>query len=324
MTVPDITIDRSLIQTEAEMLARWGGYDKPLVSINCITFNHEKYIRDALDGFLIQKTDFPLEILIHDDASTDKTADIIREYEKRYPSIIKPIYQTVNQYSQGKKCSLFNFERAKGEYSAVCEGDDCWFDSLKLQRQIQAMVDYSDCEISFHSAVAKFEDGPRKNRKVSEHSDRQKIFSIEKVIDCGGSFMPTASIIVRNKCLDKIFDFFDKYNPPVGDSVIQILGALSGGALFLPHCMVVYRMRVPGSWSDLNNNIKSKINHNKSVNEYYKNILKVYSEYSKIIYRKMFYNNILLGRYLLRKMQVIDGLYCLLYSCKCLYLSLIK
>ena len=95
------------------------------VSICCITFNHEKYIKKALDSFLSQNTDFEYEILIHDDASTDSTADIIREYEKKYPNIIKPIYQTENQYQKGvtNPSGKFNFPRAKGQYIAMCEGD---------------------------------------------------------------------------------------------------------------------------------------------------------------------------------------------------------
>jgi len=97
----------------------------------------EGYIKDALEGFLIQKTDFPFEILINDDASTDSTADIIREYEAQYPNLIKPIYQTENQYSQGKKPNQeFNFPRAIGKYIALCEGDDYWTDPLKLQKQL--------------------------------------------------------------------------------------------------------------------------------------------------------------------------------------------
>lgn len=123
--------------------------DEPAVSISCITYNHEPYIRDCLEGFLMQKTNFPFEILIHDDASTDKTADIIREYEAKYPDVIKPIYQTENQYSKGVKVSLvYNYPRAKGKYIALCEGDDFWTDPDKLQIQydfMEANPDYSLC-----------------------------------------------------------------------------------------------------------------------------------------------------------------------------------
>jgi len=109
----------------------------PLVSISCITYNHENYIRDTIEGFLMQKTNFNFEVLIHDDASTDYTAEIIREYEKKYPDIIKPIYQKENQYSKGVKISpKIQYPRAKGKYIAGCEGDDYWTDSYKLQKQV--------------------------------------------------------------------------------------------------------------------------------------------------------------------------------------------
>lgn len=107
----------------------------PLVSICCITYNHVKYIRDALEGFLMQKTAFPIEVLIHDDASTDGTADIIRQYETEYTDIIKPIYQQKNRYSRGLPVLTLNYERVQGKYIALCEGDDCWIDENKLQIQ---------------------------------------------------------------------------------------------------------------------------------------------------------------------------------------------
>lgn len=104
--------------------------EKVMVSINCITYNQEEYIAKAIDSFLMQKTDFKYEILIHDDASTDNTANIIREYQEKYPDIIKPIYQKENQYSQGIKRVdyKFNYSRANGKYIAICEGDDYWTD----------------------------------------------------------------------------------------------------------------------------------------------------------------------------------------------------
>ena len=110
-----------------------------MVSICCITYNQEKFIRQALDGFLMQKTNFKYEIIIHDDASTDNTANIILEYEKKYPDIIKPIYQTENQYSKGKKPTLITYKAAQGKYIALCEGDDYWIDENKLQLQVDYM-----------------------------------------------------------------------------------------------------------------------------------------------------------------------------------------
>ena len=100
-----------------------------IVSVCCLAYNHEPYIRQCLDGFVMQKTNFKFEVLIHDDASTDETEEIIRDFERRYPSIIKPIYEETNQWVKGRKGSaVFNFPRAKGKYIALCEGDDYWTD----------------------------------------------------------------------------------------------------------------------------------------------------------------------------------------------------
>ena len=99
--------------------------DEIMVSIICTAYNHEKYIRDALDGFVSQKTNFKFEILVNDDASTDRTAEIIREYEMKYPDLMRPVYQTENQYSKGVRISHdILIPRARGKYLAYCEGDD--------------------------------------------------------------------------------------------------------------------------------------------------------------------------------------------------------
>jgi len=121
----------------------------PLVSISCITYNHEKYIEDALKGFLSQKTTFPVEILIHDDASTDGTPDIIKKYEREFPQLIKPIYQTENQHSK-KDGTLGQIQRrrALGKYYATCEGDDYWTDPDKLQKQIDFLEKHPDYVMS--------------------------------------------------------------------------------------------------------------------------------------------------------------------------------
>ena len=111
--------------------------NNPLVSICTLVYNQEKFLKQYLEGIFLQKTTFSFEILIHDDASTDNSENIIREYQALYPDIIKPIIQTENQYSKGVDINLtYNFPRVKGKYIAICEGDDYWTDPLKLQKQV--------------------------------------------------------------------------------------------------------------------------------------------------------------------------------------------
>ncbi|TGY67494.1 glycosyltransferase [Phocaeicola sartorii] len=119
--------------------------DSPLVTIQCLTYNHEPYIRQCLEGFVMQQTDFCFEVIVHDDASTDGTANIIREYEQKYPDIIKPIYEKENQYSKHDD-SLIRIinEHTRGKYIAFCEGDDYWIDSLKLQKQVDFLEEHHD------------------------------------------------------------------------------------------------------------------------------------------------------------------------------------
>ena len=141
---------------------------KAKVSIICNAYNHEKYIRDALDGFLMQKTNFAFEILIHDDASTDSTADIIREYEAKYPDIVIPIYQAENQYSKGGGITeKFQFPRVNCDFVAICEGDDYWIDENKLQKQYDAMMAHPECDIC--TCTVRF---VGQKREFSRYSDR--------------------------------------------------------------------------------------------------------------------------------------------------------
>lgn len=123
--------------------------DEIMVSVLCTAYNHEKYIRHCLDGFVMQKTNFRFEVLINDDASPDNTAAIIREYEEKYPEIIKPIYQTENQYSKGISINKqILTPKAQGKYIAICEGDDYWTDPLKLQKQVDALESHPNCHMS--------------------------------------------------------------------------------------------------------------------------------------------------------------------------------
>lgn len=123
-----------------------------MVSISCLTYNHAPYIRQCLDGFFMQQCDFDFEVLIHDDASTDGTVDIIKEYQQKYPDIIKPFFQNENQWSKGIRGmnQKFNYPRAAGKYIALCEGDDYWTDPLKLQKQVDFLESNPDFVLSGH------------------------------------------------------------------------------------------------------------------------------------------------------------------------------
>lgn len=119
--------------------------ENPLVSIHCLVFNHGPYLKDAIEGFLMQETTFPFEILIHDDASTDNSASIIEEYASQYPGLIKPLYQKENQYSRGVDVTYdFQISRALGKYIAICEGDDYWTDPKKLHKQVAFLENNPD------------------------------------------------------------------------------------------------------------------------------------------------------------------------------------
>lgn len=144
-----------IARSQEEIMLNWGEWDlsTPLVSVSCCTYNQEQYISEALDGFIMQKTNFPFEVIVHDDASTDKTADIIREYEEKYPLIIKPIYETENQYSKhdGSIGKILQKVR-KGKYIAICEGDDYWIDENKLQMQVDFLENNPDYGLVYTSA----------------------------------------------------------------------------------------------------------------------------------------------------------------------------
>ena len=139
------------VRTEAELLRQWNGRRSPVISIICPAYNHERYIESAIRGFLSQDCSEPFEILIHDDASTDGTQRIIREWQARYPSIIKPLLQTENQYSKGVRPWQLLLARARGEFVACCEGDDFWVDPGKLRKQVGFLKAHPEYSCSAHN-----------------------------------------------------------------------------------------------------------------------------------------------------------------------------
>lgn len=242
--------------------SHWDKSQSIMVSIQCITYNQEDYIRDALDGFLMQKTNFPVEILIHDDASTDKTADIIREYEQKYPDLILPIYQKENVASKNNVAiGEIQRTRAKGKYFAICEGDDYWTDPLKLQKQVDFMEAHKNLVMCMHNAQtlnAKGEFGKYfRYKKLKDKS----IIPKKQFIAKGGGGFPTASIMMRADLFESIPSYFTIGASP--DFCIALHSITQGEIGYLQDEMSVYRLKAKGSWSS-NTSKEFKLEHSKN------------------------------------------------------------
>lgn len=264
------------------------------VSVICNAYNHEDYIRDALEGFIMQKTNFKFEILVHDDASTDNTADIIREYEKKYPHLIKPIYQVENQYSKGTGLvGKTQLARAKGKYIAMCEGDDYWTDPYKLQKQFDAMEKNPQVDICAHGAVT-IDASTKKIEQEIKPKEYDTIIPPEEVISGGGGYVVTCSLFYR-KSINDNFPEFRKIL--TFDYTLQICGSLRGGMLYLNDCMSVYRILSKNSWSSrMSQDISSYIKHLQRVHEMFK-VLNEETEYR--------YNNIINEKLLQNEFKVL-------------------
>lgn len=219
----------------------------PLVSICCITYNHEKYISECLEGLLKQKSNFPLEIIIHDDASKDNTKQIVQEYINLHPTLINPIFQTENQYSKGKKPLIdFVFPRAKGKYIALCEGDDYWTDPLKLQKQVDFLETNPDYVMCYHDATIVDEKGLIiKASKLRDNLKRD--FSCEELIQ--GKMILTLTLCFRNVIKDFPDELFQSFN---GDKFLtSLLGGFGKGKYMADIKKAMYRQHSGAIWSKL-------------------------------------------------------------------------
>lgn len=231
--------------------------DSVLVSISCITYNHAAYIRQCLDGFLLQKTNFKFEILIHDDCSTDGTMEIIKEYENKYPDIIKPMYEKENQYQNGKPSgsTVWNLPRAKGKYWAMCEGDDFWTDEYKLQKEVDFLEQNNDYGMIYTRARKYFDDA-RKYSKNIFGTDYKNFKSLLLTGNC----IPTLSICARTNLLWKyLVDVVpNEKNWLMGDYPMWLWMSKNSKIMFLPDITCVYRV-LKNSASHSPNYEKSKM-----------------------------------------------------------------
>lgn len=220
--------------TQEEITKNWNKESEtPLVSIRCMAYNHELYIEQALTSFLMQETDFPFEIIVHDDASTDNTAEIIRKYATKYPQIIRPIYEKENQYSKrdGSLAKIMD-QACRGKYVAVCEGDDYWTDSKKLMRQIHFLETHPDYSISSENGNILFTDT---NKIIPFSCEKEHDISLEDLLI--KRRFPTASVVYQKKFLEG----YDKLSGRSFDTKKWAYLSTKGKVHFNPVISSIYR-----------------------------------------------------------------------------------
>lgn len=245
----------------------------PLVSVLIMSYNQEEYIQQAIEGCLMQQTRFAYEIIIHDDASTDKTAHIIQRYADQYPEVIVPIIQRENQYSKGVRITAtFLIPRAKGKYIAFCEGDDYWTDPLKLEKQISIME--ADPSISFCFTATKWVFVNENNKsKIRRYYRANHFLSPKDILVTTGRVADTVSTVLKKEVYNEIPDWY--LTSPVGDTPLALMSMLIGRLFYLNDVTVAYRRGVSNSWTTVNSS--NSVNYENSLNK----IIKTFDEFDE-------------------------------------------
>lgn len=217
--------------------------ENPLISILMITFNQEKFIAQAIESALMQHANFKYEIVIGEDCSTDRTRDIVLEYQEKYADRIKLLLQSENVGMH--KNFVDTYYACKGKYIALLEGDDYWTDPNKLQKQVDFLENNPDFAICFHNMWIIDEDKPH---LIRESNIKQKEITDINTL-ARGNYIYTASCVFRNNFII-LPDWF--YQCPVGDYPLHLLNAQYGKIKFINEIMGVYRVHKGGAWENTN------------------------------------------------------------------------
>ena len=221
------------------------------VSIYCRTYNHKNYIQNALDGILMQETDFLYKVIIFDDASTDGTSDIVRDYAERYPQIIQAFIMEKNTWHNPDRAKIdleFMKRYLTGKYIAYCEGDDFWIDSHKLQIQVDYMESHPDCVLYLHNALwSNCVDGTMKAGNPY-NCKKEKEVSAEEILMMYNCHPPTASILYKKELINMPRFFMES---SVGDYPLLLYALSCGNIHYNNRIMSVYRYMAVGSYSTI-------------------------------------------------------------------------
>lgn len=258
------------------------------ITIFCLTYNHVGYIKDALEGFLNQKTQYNYDIFVYDDASTDGTSEILREYKDKYPDLFKIYISERNLYKVAdREAIMMNLYRKyiQGKYVAWCEGDDYWIDSNKLQMQVQYMEAHPECSMTAHGSV--WLDCQINEKKNYLPFNEERDLTAEEIILQPTGNLSTASLVMRRE----IFMRDDRY-PRCGvmDRPLQMYALCHGKIHFFPFIMSVYRYMHQGSWSmEMDKEFDNIILHCYDMVHF----LEMYNQYTHMKYNKCIRKNII-------------------------------
>jgi len=227
----------------------------PLVSIRCLVYNHEPFLRQCLDGFVMQQTTFPFEAIIHDDASTDGSASIIREYAEKYPDIIKPIFEAENQWGKGTISKIVNAAiHPNSKYIAVCEGDDYWTDPHKLQIQVDFLESHPDYALCSHDYLSYYQDSGEFNdlsfyERAFNKKNMSKSYEYTLKNYFNGWWTKPLTCVYRK--YNYIEELLSKGYTSFRDDIFYYNILTHGKGMLLMRVMGVYRIHDGGTWSNL-------------------------------------------------------------------------
>jgi len=217
----------------------------PLVSVHMLAYRHENFVAQAIESVVAQQCDFPFELIIAEDCSPDRTREIVLDYQRRYPHLIRVLVSDTNVGMQANlaRCSA----ATRGKFGAACEGDDFWCDPTKLARQIAVFDRYPGCVVVFHPART-IDENTGHEGVTGKRSPYSRFVRAEEVVLGDGGFIPSASIMVKQVLGDGPTPPWVA-NAAVPDYAIQMWAACVGRVAYIDRIMSAYRVNVPGSWS---------------------------------------------------------------------------
>jgi glycosyltransferase involved in cell wall biosynthesis len=217
----------------------------PLVDVAIVTYNHEQFVAQAIEGVLSQRFAGECRLIIGDDCSTDKTQAILEDYAQRYLDRITTIFSSEHfGLAHKERVGLRVLERCTAKYVAFLDGDDYWTDPLKLQKQVDFLESHPDFAVCFHNVKVSYEDQGQEPWNYCP-PDQKEISTIEDLLD--RNFIATSSTVFRRECLGELPNWFLKIK--TGDWLLHILNAQNGKVGYIDEVMSVYRIHHAGYWS---------------------------------------------------------------------------